>query len=248
MTGDGARADSGYRLALALFDSLPEPEPVDRGAAQFALANRLLFKGAYAQAESAARRALRIYTRWNGPDNMLAAHSRVSLSMAAMTQNQLPRALAEVDTALRILECKTVSVLEKTRIQLQQARVLSNMGRVEEAGTLAEDVLARRRVAIPDEPLMMGEATQILGEIRIRQWRITEAEALLLEAYRNYGQAMGKTSALANGVASGLVFLYAAIGKPDRAVLYAADLPPDFVARQQVAARKFAATRQPARK
>jgi hypothetical protein len=245
MTGNGARADSGYQRALALFDSLPEPEPVERGGVEFARANRLLFKGAYLPADSAARRALRIYTRWNGPDNMLTAHSHVSLSVAAMGQNQLPRALAEIDSALRILQGKSVSVLEKTRIQIQQAMVLAGMGRMQEATNIAETVLAQRRAAIPDEPLMIGEATSLLGGYRVHDHRLAEAEKLYLESYASFDKAVGKTSPLTKTSAAALVFVYTAWGKPEQAAPYAAILPAGFVTSQEAAARKFARAGRP---
>jgi serine/threonine-protein kinase len=242
MLGQGARADSGYRHALALFDSLPEPAPLERGNAEFAMANRLLFKRAYVEADSAGQRALRIFTRWNGPDNVWVAHTRATLSAAALGQGQRPRALEEVDAALHILEGKSISVLERTRIELQQVRALSALGRFHESGAVAEGVLARRRASLADEPLMIGEATAALGEIRFQQRRLAEAESLFLEAYANYDKAMGQTSGLAKNVAAELVFLFTVEGKPDRAAPYAATLPPAFVTSQVAAAREYART------
>ncbi|HTL06215.1 MAG TPA: tetratricopeptide repeat protein, partial [Gemmatimonadales bacterium] len=245
MVAQGTRADSGYRRALSLFDSLPEPAPGQRGTAEFMLANHLLATGKYVEADSAGQRALRIFTRWNGPDNVWVAHAHSTLSFAALAQGQRTRALAEVETALHILEGKSISVLERTRIQVQQARVLIALGRQAEAVPIAEQLLAQRRASIPDAPLMIAEATLLLGELRLQQRRLPDAEVLFREAYADFEQALGKTSPFAKEAAGDLVFLYSAWGKPEQAAAFAALLPPALVTARVAAARRWARRRQP---
>ncbi len=209
------------------------------------MTNRLLHKGAFVEADSTGERTLRIFTRWNGSDNVMVAHTHASLSSVALAQGQRPRALSEVMAALQILQGKSVSVLERTRILAQQSRVLTAMGRSTEAAAIAESILAQRRASIPDEPLMIGEANQLLGELRILQRRMEDAEPLLLEAYASYNKAVGPTHAFIKQVAATLVFLYAAWGKPDRAAPFVGALTPEFVAAKQAAARKWARQGRP---
>ena len=105
-------------------------------------------------------------------------------------------------------------------------RLLTGRGAYEEADRLLRDALAIRRKSLPSPHWQTGYTEALLGICLTGERRFDEAEPLLLAGYETLRAKRREARDETRMAASGLVALYTAWGKPDKAAEWRKKLGP----------------------
>lgn len=225
--GDGVAA---YRQAIALFDSLPVPDPAERGIAELGLSRLIAVGATLPEAGEHARRALQIFVKRWGEVHPYTAQAHAHVGRLAALRGQHDSALASVERALGILEATGAATIERVGLEFDYARVLFALRRYRDM----EAVMARARAAVlrdaPDSWFTLAAIDEYLGRALAGQQRFPEAEARLRVAFDQFRRQFGEAHLQTQSVGQALFQLYVILGDTPGAESVAAVLPPDSVA------------------
>jgi serine/threonine-protein kinase len=190
-SGREQQAIGAYRRSLALFDSLPVPDPAERGIAELGLARLLGFPATIDEADAHARRAHEILVRRWGESHPYTAQAYAILGRIASAQGKHDSALRLLRTAIDILEKVGAGPIEVAGVEFDRSRVLFRLGRYREMETA---LLASRQQILRDTPdswLMLATYDEFLGQAVLRQRRYREAMRHFDAAFRSMSGHFG---------------------------------------------------------
>ncbi len=222
--GDFEEAESRHREALAMRRKLYAGEHMAVLQSAGQLGVLLRDKGVYGEAEQLLREALSICRS--------LAPSSGGLPSVLYDLGVLLRVVGKYEEAESLL--REALTIWRTRVGDQHLDValgmnalgilLAETGRDEEAASLHQSALAIRRNALGNEDPIVVDSLVSLGECLTRMERFEESEDKLLSALAVLKHAPGEKPVRTLEVVRGLVALYEAWGKPDKAAEYRAIL------------------------
>lgn len=227
--GQFAEGEAAYRRALTEYDSLPLSEPAERGVAELGVANLLSNRGAHAEAESHARRALAILERHWGPEHSYTGRAHAVLGRLALARGAPEAARAEFASALGALEGGRLGLVDRVSIELDYARGLVAVGGADEAVARLRTLLESSADELAPSPLLMSLVEEYTGEVLIRARRLGDARPLLEAAHQRRVALFGAGHPFSRTTATTLVFLAGAVGDDSLASRHAAVLSADSV-------------------
>ena len=189
--GQNDSAVTAYRTSIALFDSLPVPDPAERGIAEMGLAGLLNLGPAKEEAEARSRRALEIFTmRW-GTLHPYTAQAYAQLGRILALSGRTTEGLKSMNEARRILAQVGAGTAERMNLELNYARVLYELGRYVEMGLVVDTVRARVLRDLPDNRMLHATVDEYGGQALFRQKRYSEAEVVFRRSYDSFAAING---------------------------------------------------------
>jgi tetratricopeptide (TPR) repeat protein len=185
-------AESHFRTALGVYESLYGAESFEAGEALSNLATVSKWMGRYADAESLNRRALAIHERRYGPQHPLRARAISNLAMAIKDQGRLDEAYELLTQALGILR----GSLDPSHPDLAQVlyllgRLTQDLGRLRDAEPLLAESLEIRRRALPRSHPDVAITCIDLARNLVLQGRASDALELIGECRLAAAEAFG---------------------------------------------------------
>jgi len=219
--GRFAEAEQALRESLAIKRrALPDPH-VQTAWSLNDLAMVLTDQRRCADAEPLYREALAMFRQVKDSDPASAASSLHGLGDVYACRGQISEAEKHYRAALE-LRTKTLGAAHASVADTEAAlgRLLTGRGAYEEGDRLLRNALEIRRKSLPSTHWRIGYTQALLGRCLAAQRRFTDAEPLLLKGYELLREKRGAGREETREAAGGLVALYEAWGKPERAALY----------------------------
>ena len=216
--GRDAGSVTAYRASLVLFDSLPVPDPAERGIAELGLSRMLGFGATLPEARSHAQRALEIFQKRWGDVHPYTAQAYANLGRLASFQGKQDSALLLIQRAAGILRDVGAGTLERNGIDYDLARVLYALGQYREMESVMR---AARDAALRDAPdswLALATIDEYLGQALFRQKRYRDAERYFQGAFDRYEREFGPGNDRTEVAARTLLTLYVVAGDQAGAV------------------------------
>lgn len=211
-------ADSTWRHAVAIFDSLQDGNVVEKGNALWYLALAENLRGNLAAAESVSVAALAIFRRAAGPQSQEVAAHLANLASLARRRDDLETAGARMHEAMTILEHRAeTNPIIRMRIEMEYIQWCLATGDLATAEPLARKVLADRAGG---NPLYIAQAEVLLGRVLARTPRRTEAEQVLVAAVEHARSLLTTRHYLTRQAIAELIQLYQATGRSAQAEPY----------------------------
>jgi non-specific serine/threonine protein kinase/serine/threonine-protein kinase len=225
--GRFAEAEQALRESLAIWRRTLPDGHVQTAWALNDLAIVLTDQRRCADAEPLYREALAVFQKAKDSDPASAAWSLHGLGNVYACRGQIGEAEKHYRAALE-LRRKTLGAAHANVADTEAAlgRLLTGRGAYEEADRLLRDALAIRRKSLPSTHWRIAYTEALLGSCLRGERRFDEAEPLLLAGYETLRAKRGEARDETRMAASGLVALYAAWGKPDRAAEWRKKLGP----------------------
>ncbi|HTL04972.1 MAG TPA: serine/threonine-protein kinase [Gemmatimonadales bacterium] len=215
---------AGYRTALAMLDSVPGAEVVEKGGVLWYAARLETTRGNLGAADSLSREALRVAERAAGKYSQATALALVQLAETARGRGDSAGGFPYIERAVEVLrEHPGMIPVTRERVQMEYARYLvlrKDFAGADSAARLAYQSRLRTR-NVP----YMAEAGQTLGFVLRSAGRFAESETVLLDAYRKALSLGSASHPVAQFIAGSLVLLYDAWGRPQAAEPYLATMP-----------------------
>ena len=210
-----------HQEALAVLRAAKGPEHPDVATGLNTLANAYAIVGDYGAADSLFRRALDQRVKLLGPHHPEVAWTHYSYADMLRLSGAYARAIPEAEAVL----AERGGALPDTHPMISAAlhvygRSLLALGRSREAETALRESLRLRTAAYPPGHWLVASASGALGECLLAQKQYRAAEPLLLQAYGNLKRAKGDRDQRTREIASALVRLYQAMGKPGEAARF----------------------------
>ncbi|MGB8960037.1 MAG: serine/threonine-protein kinase [Candidatus Aminicenantales bacterium] len=225
--GRFAEAEHALRESLAIWRrTLPDPH-VQIAWALNDLAIVLTDQRRCAEAEPLYREALAMFQKVKDSDPASAAWSLHGLGDVYLCRGQISEAEKHYRAALE-LRRKILGTAHRNVADTEAAlgRLLTERGAYEEADRLLRDALEIRRRRLPSTHWQIGSTEALLGSCLKGERRFDEAEPLLLAGYEALRTKRGDGREETLRAASGIVALYTAWGKPEKAEAWRAKLIP----------------------
>ena len=219
-----AQAASQYRVALAMLDSVPGDEVLEKTTVLWYAARAEEGQGHLREADSLSGEEVRVAERASGPfsANVLGALAQRSEYRRYLGDTAAGR--LDIERAMEILRTRADIVgATRERVQMEFARYLELGGQLAAADSVAR-VVYQARVATGNVAYI-AEAGEVLGSILMAEHRYAEAEAVLLDSYRRLGGKASASHPFTRTVAVRLVRLYQATNRPALAEPYLTVLP-----------------------
>jgi tetratricopeptide (TPR) repeat protein len=219
-----AHATLQYRLALAMLDSIPGREVVEKINVLWYAARAEEGLGHLRQADSLAQAELHLAERVSGPSGNGSLAALAQLAEFRRYMGDTASGRQYVERAMEILRSRPDIVgVARQRLQMEYARHLVMGGQLSRADSLARLVYEARRTT--GNVGYIAEAGEVLGDVLVAEHRYAEAESILVAVYRNFKQSFPAPHPFGNALATALVRLYQAWGRPALAEPYLAALP-----------------------
>ena len=225
--GRFADAEQALRESLAIWRrTLPDPH-LQTAYALNDLAIVLTDQRRCTEAELLYREALTMFQTLKESDPASAAWSLHGLGDVYSCRGQIGEAEKLYRAALELRK-KTLGAAHRNVADTEAAlgRLLTERGAYEEADRLLQDALNIRRKSLPSTHWKIGYTETLLGSCFQGEHRFDEAERLLLEGYEMLRTKRGNGREETLSAASGLVALYSAWGKPEKAAAWREKLVP----------------------
>jgi len=228
--GNNARGEVEYARASAIYDSLPGPQPVERGIAELGLASTTIARGAVEDASRHARLALAIFEQHWGPEHAYTGRAHAVLAAIAVRQGDAPLAAREIAATRRALAQSRLGLVDWISIEMSLAYALISADRVGEAVERMQGALDARREELARSPFLLSAGEVLLGSGLLRLGRLREARDAYASAYARQGAAYGPQHQLTLASAANLLFLELLLGNQPAADGHARLFHPDSVA------------------
>lgn len=241
--GQPAQAEGRFREALGIYRGWFGEEHFET-AATLAMVGRVLIpQGRHREADSLIRRALAIRERVYGPDHPSVATTINELGLLAQKQGRLDEAEARFRRMLAIYR----TAYHDRHYLISVA--LANLGgvrvdqrRYPEAERLFREAIRRYGDTLPADHLYVGIARIKLGRTLLLQRRHHEAERESRAGYAIVARLADPAAGWLQNARQDLVAEYGALGLPDSAARFRAELerhaPPEPSAGSPTAARR----------
>jgi serine/threonine-protein kinase len=218
------QAGANYRRALAMLDSVPGREVLEKATVLWYAARAAASQGRLREADSLSTEELRVAERASGP---LSTNVLGALAQRAETRRYLGDSASgrqDIDRAIELLRSRSDIVgVGRERVLMEFARYLELGGQLSAADSVARIVYQGRLAA--GNAAYVAEAGEVLGSILVAEHHYAEAEAVLVDAYRKLANAVSTSHPFARTIAISLVRLYEATHRPALAKPYLAILP-----------------------
>ena len=223
LRGDLDEAEPYLRKALAIQRRVYGNVNFRVAVSYYDLGVLLHVRGDYAAADSAYSRVLEIDSRLYPDDHIEIGKDLTKLAELAYDQGDIAEADRRYRRAIAGLRKAAPTSTSMASALLGYSLLMIKQARLSEAESLLREALAIRQASFPEGHSERAEARGVLGVCLAQLGRYKEAETHLQEAYaalqmRNQGDRYREV------VLEGLVDLYKAWGKPDRAASYRAIL------------------------
>ncbi|MEY2521064.1 MAG: eukaryotic-like serine/threonine-protein kinase, partial [Verrucomicrobiota bacterium] len=185
------------------------------------LGNLLALKGDYGRAESLLIESIEIHSKSVGEAHQNTAYAVINLANVNYLRGDYRQAREEIDRAMRIQQ----QVLAEGHIDFARSwivlgRILTRTGEPNAGESYLRRALELRTRALKPGHWRIAETQGALGECLTAQHRMEEAETLLLESHTAFNQALGANDPRTRDARRGLLALYEAWGKPDKAARF----------------------------
>lgn len=216
LLGDQPASVAAYRTSLALFDSLPIPDPAERGIAELGFARLLSVSASRADAMSHARRALEVFEKRWGAVHPYTAQAHALIGRLLSLQGDQAGGLHAINTARDILSRVGAGTMERIGLELDYARVLHETKRYREMEAVTAAARVRLVQDVPDNLMMHATIDEYLGQALFRQGRYRESIAVFERAYSVFRQLHGAEN-LRTRLAARVLYTVAVVAGDDTA-------------------------------
>lgn len=230
LLGNNDASVEAYRRSIALFDSLPVPDPAERGIAELGFARLLSITASRAEALPHARRALQVFQKRWGDLHPYTAQAYALLGRLVSLEGDQARGIKSMTTARSILARVGAGTMERLGLELDYARMLYELRRFEDMERLVDSL--RRQVIhdMPENRMVHAAIDEYVAQALIGQRRYRDADAVLRRAFDTYDALHGRDN-IRTRVAAHTLFNLAVIARDSAGeARWAAFIPPDSLA------------------
>ena len=223
--GRYAEAEAFYRRALDALTSFYGPDHYRTASAMTMLGRALVYQKAFDEGVPLLARALAVQERIHGPVHPRVASAVNDLGSAALQQGRLDEAQAMFTRMLDVY--RQVYGADHYLIGIATsnlASVLTERGQYREAERLYRQAIAIYERAQSPTHLNAGIGRIKLGRVLLRQGRLVEAEQESLAGYRILAGQVTPSVSWLQSARTDLAAIYDALGKPEDAARYRAEI------------------------